>query len=97
MYRNKKLRESARGQECTMLGPYCTGGGEARNDVCWRHSNEQRHGKGTGIKANDLFGFYGCQNCEDWYSNSLAKPDAVYYFRDAWERSMIKVCELGVL
>ena len=96
-YRNPKLLKSAQGQNCTMFGPTCTGGGEARNDVCWRHSNEQKHGKATGIKAHDIFGFYGCANCEDWYSNEATKETAAEAFRLAWEASLIVACELGVL
>ena len=97
-YRNNKLRQSAQGQNCTMFGPTCTGGGEARNDVCWRHSNEQKHGKATGIKAHDIFGFYGCANCEDWYTgNTITKEQKKHYFRAANEQSLIVACELGVL
>lgn len=98
MYRNKALRESARGEACTMRGPTCTGGGD---DTCWRHSNEIRHGKGGGIKANDLFGFYGCQNCEWWYdgTNSLGVPieERRAAFREAWETSMIRAINKGAI
>lgn len=100
MYRNKKLRKSARGQDCTMFGPTCTGGGEARNDVCLRHSNRIEDGKGTGIKANDDRAFYGCQNCENWYSG-LTPMDHHLTTDEALDaaiaRTYLRATELGVM
>ncbi len=97
MHRNKKLRESANGAPCFMFGPACTGGGPERGDVCWRHSNEMRHGKSTGIKAHDLFGMYGCQSCENWFTNDLTREERVIAFEAAWHQSMIYAADLGVL
>ena len=91
----KKLRDSAaHAGDCMGQGPTCTGG--SRNDICWRHSNSQRHGKGMGVKAHDLFGFYGCQACEDFFVG-LSKVEAHGFFLAAWERSMILACEMGAI
>ena len=95
MMRSPKLRKSADGAPCCMRGPTCNGG---QGDVAWRHSNHARHGKGMGQKAHDLFGFYGCQPCEDWYAGAdLPKAEKLAAFLEAWERSMIYACETGAI
>lgn len=95
MHRNNRLKESAQHAPCLMNSPRCDGG---VTDVCWRHSNHLRHGKGRGIKAHDLFGAFGCQGCEDYYSGGdLPKEEKLAFFLEAWERSMIYACEKGIL
>lgn len=95
MYRNKKLTQSARNESCVSCGnPEC----------CWCHSDEMYHGQGKGIKAHDLFGFYGCKQCHDWYDGrSKGHPPSYQHeskkewFREQWEKSMIIACERGYL
>lgn len=97
IYRNKKLTDSARNHSCvSCMAP----------NAVWCHSNEYYHGKGRGLKAHDLFGFYGCQACHDWYDgrSSIAPPSASTYsgnkfawFREMWERSMITATEKGYI
>lgn len=97
-WRSKKLRESAKHESCVSCGA---------PDTCWCHSNEHFHGKGGAIKASDLFGFYGCLRCHDWYDSrsNIAPPSAVghgmdnkaTWFREMWERSMIIACEKGYI
>jgi hypothetical protein len=95
-WRSKKLTQSAKHESCVSCGaPEC----------CWCHSNEYLHGKGRGLKADDLFGFYGCMKCHDWYDgrSNIAPPSAhnfdnkFTWFREMWERSMIRACEKGYL
>lgn len=97
MYRNKKLRDSAKHESCVSCG---------KNDgtIVWAHSNTQRHGKGTGIKAHDIFGCYLCHNCHADYDKlselsfipkyGINKWD---WFIEKWERSMIIACNKGYL
>jgi len=59
-YRNKKITKSARGETCTLRLPGCDGGGET---TVWAHSNYSEDGKGKGVKADDIFGCYACDNC----------------------------------
>ena len=61
-YRNKKLLELVREFPCAMCG---------REDgtVCASHSNQQRDGKGTGIKANDYRIASLCYACHDMIDN----------------------------
>ena len=100
-YRNKKLTESARNESCVSCG---------NPNACWCHSNSIDHGKGRGTKSHDLFGFYGCLNCHDWYDGrSTIEPpsykgekhpwnDGKYdWFIEMWQRSLLIACERGYL
>jgi hypothetical protein len=97
-YRNAKLRESAKHESCVSCG---------RDDgtVVWAHSNQQRHGKGMGIKAHDLFGAYLCHDCHDLLDGRITGRTNLFkipidkdaWFREMWERSMITACEKGYL
>lgn len=96
VYRNKKLTDSARHESCVSCGnPEC----------CWCHSNQYLHGKGRSQKAHDVFGFYGCQKCHDWYDgrSNIAPPSAASHkdkfawFREMWEHSMVIAAEKGYL
>ncbi len=55
-----KLRESARGEECTLrIHPYCNGD-PATTVLCHLPS-----GSGWGQKSPDWFAVYGCSSCHD--------------------------------
>jgi hypothetical protein len=103
-YRNKKLTQSAKHESCVSCGnPECS----------WCHSNEYKHGKSRGMKAGDIFGFYGCTKCHDWYDGrSIIEPpsfrDSWWYdsdnmppkkqwFREMWERSILIASTKGYL
>ena len=93
--RSQAIRESARGQECTMQTPVCT---HDRATVVWAHSNMQLHGKGVGRKADDIFGCYACSACHDWYDSSFASRDEkerVFYA--AFSRSLRILIDSGVV
>ena len=95
MMRATELRKSARDKPCTLRIP-----GVCRNDTSttvWAHSNEIRHGKGTGNKAHDLFGCYACGPCHHWYdAGTASRAEKRARFRDAWEMSLIMACESGL-
>lgn len=64
--RPSKIRQSARGEDCTLRFPGCR---NDRDTVVWCHSNRLADGKGMGIKAADEAGCYGCATCHaylDW-------------------------------
>lgn len=84
------------------IAPACTfsipGVTHTRDEtLVWCHSNEERHGKGIGLKAHDFFGAIGCQACHDWYdieSRRNAQPagsylEAVQRVRDDEVRRMV--------
>ena len=95
MIRSQKLRDSARGEPCTMFAPGCTGGGA---DTVLCHSNMQVHGKSRGMKAHDIFSFYGCSNCNAWYDDSKAtREEKQAYLLPAMARSQIRFYEKELL
>ena len=56
--RSKKLREAARGEQCTLRLPGCDGGGET---AVLAHA--PFGGKGMGTKCNDTWSLVSCHNC----------------------------------
>ena len=95
-YRNKKLRDSAQGQDCQLRIPgVCNGNPET---VVWCHLNGQEYGKGMGHKSHDIFGFYGCSSCHDVYDGR--RQDAMALTEDAHAamlRSLRIAADMGVL
>lgn len=65
MYRNPKILALADGLPCQ----YCD-----RRDgtTVAAHSNQGRHGKGTGIKAHDCFVAYLCGPCHTFVDTSMS-------------------------
>jgi len=57
-----KIRESARGEHCTVRLPCCNSNTET---TVLAHINGIRFKHGTGKKVNDLLGAYCCSSCHD--------------------------------
>jgi hypothetical protein len=99
-YRNKKIRESARGKECLMKLPGCCGGTES---TIWSHYRGEAGGKGMGLKADDLCGAYACTHCDAVYDGQKPVPDglgltAVWLaWYDAHIRSLVILHSDGVI
>lgn len=94
-YRNKKLRDSAKYESCVSCGA-------DDSTIVWAHSNSSRHGKGMGIKAHDLFGAYLCHRCHADYDSGFYPEEYLEvgvngWFKEMWEKSMIRACEKGYL
>lgn len=73
------LRESVKDMSCQLNTPYCDGGGCV---AC--HSNESDHGKGTSIKADDIFIAAGCASCHavvDGREGKMDKHEREWYLR----------------
>ncbi|MGA9855318.1 MAG: nuclease domain-containing protein [Gammaproteobacteria bacterium] len=96
MIRSKAITQSAKGESCAVLSPYCN---HDRSTVVWAHSNLHIHGKGRGIKAHDLFGCYSCSTCHDWIdrrgSGEGEYRDA--YFHRAMAESIMRLIERGIV
>jgi hypothetical protein len=90
MYRNKKLRESAKHEACVSCGL-------DDGTIVWAHSNSLTHDKGTGIKAHDLFGAYLCHRCHADYDQKRLTVDDKEWFKIMWEKSMLVACRKGYL
>lgn len=81
--RSRKLLDSSRGQPCTLGFPGCYGGGET---TVAAHANMQLCGKGTGIKASDIYSVDSCGSCHDVLDgrtlrNILPEAREAYFWR----------------
>ena len=90
----QKLRDSARGEDCTLqIHPYCNSNPET-TVLCHLPS-----GSGMGQKSPDWFAVYGCSSCHDiidgrvtkdslWpYNIRMAERMALYH---TWNRMLEK-------
>lgn len=94
-YRNQAILDAANGEECTMGSPMCNG--DSRT-VSACHSDEQVHGKGRGIKAHDIFIFFGCSDCHRWYGSSeIPRSEKREAFHYAHARTIDRLIAKGVL
>lgn len=63
--RSSKVLRSAKGQPCAARFPgICNGNPET---TVWAHLNGHAFGKGMGIKAHDILGFWCCSDCHRYY------------------------------
>lgn len=88
---SKKIRESARGEDCTFRFPgICNFNPET---TVWCHIDTKY--KGMGIKSPDIHGAYGCSSC---HSNlDLHKVRNAEWVLDAMVESQMKLIEKGLL
>lgn len=70
-YRNKKIREAARGKECLMGLPGCLGIPEA---TIWSHYRGSAGGKAMSLKSDDLCGCFACTYCDAVYDGQRPRP-----------------------
>ena len=92
----QKLRDSARGEDCTLqIHPYCNGNPET-TVLCHLPS-----GSGMGQKSPDWYAAYGCSTCHDIIDGRFNNWDGVVYQADienakrmalfrTWERMIDK-------
>lgn len=87
-YRDKNLLAMAEKKQCLFRVPgVCFGNPET---TVAAHSNEGRHGKGKGIKAQDHYSAWACVNCHSWYDTSGASyEDKHEAFETAHRRQVI--------
>lgn len=86
--KTSKIRQSAKGEECTLRFEGCLYTTET-TVLC--HSNLLADGRGMGIKSPDLRAAYGCFHCHNILDGRSPRP---YYFT---EKEMLEKFELGVL
>ena len=101
-YRNKKILQAARGEECTINSPVCN---YDPSTVVACHSNSQEDGKGMGQKADDCFVAFGCSACHKWLDenvwynsdNRLDLMEKAEYFHRAMKKTLRRLLDMGVL
>jgi len=94
--RLKKIRDSARGQDCTVNGPTCNHNPET---VVFAHYGEPGE-KGMGLKPDDTSGAYACSDCHDWLDGrvyNIRTQDHQWYWFRAMRRTWKLLIENGVL
>lgn len=95
-HRSQWLRDSAREETlCSSCGRTF---GEGR--ICWAHSNELAHGRGSFHKAHDLMGAYLCAPCHDRVDGrigDMTKQQKRAMFVEAWAATMVRLIERGVI
>ena len=93
----QKLRDSARGEDCTLqIHPYCNGNPET-TVLCHLPS-----GSGMGQKSPDWFAVYACSSCHDVIDgrsrhNDIDNIDILYYGRQALFRTWDRMLEKGLI
>ena len=92
--RIKKIRDSARGQDCTVNTQFCSHNNET---TVLAHYGEPGE-KGVGIKADDTSGFYSCYDCHIAIDqHKLSSADEIWYCFRACRRTWKLLLEKGVL
>lgn len=96
--RSKKIRDSAKGESCTLRIPGICNGNPKTTVFAHLPGN-----KGTGTKNHDIFGVYSCSVCHDWMDNRIhAKGDAAFLnargeMLRALMETQLKLVEKGLL
>jgi hypothetical protein len=70
-----KVRQSARGEDCTLRFPGICNWNNETTVFC--HSNRSSDGKGMGMKAK--IGAYGCSACHDVLDGRAPRPPGMTY------------------
>ena len=94
--KHQKLRDSARGEECTLrIYPYCNGNPET---VVLCHLPS---GSGMGQKSPDWFAVYGCSSCHDIIDGRVYKgftnEEQEMFSTNALFRTWDRMIEKGVI
>ena len=83
-YRNKKILEAARGEDCTLCG---------KNDgtTVAAHSNLISDGKGVGKKSDDIYISFLCFHCHSGYdAHKITQEDFHIAMKRTWKILLTK-------
>ncbi|WP_271270507.1 DUF1364 domain-containing protein [Aliamphritea hakodatensis] len=97
MIRSKHLRESARGQECTLqIAGICNYQSET---TVLAHLPSESHG--MGLKADDISACFACSACHDVIDNRssirISNEDREFYMRRAQNRTLNIWVDMGLV
>lgn len=88
--RLKKIRDSARGQDCTIKSPWCLNGRDGNETVVFAHY-AMKADQALGMKADDSSGAYACAQCHDWLDGRYKPAPGEYPWAEKehyWFRGM---------
>ena len=94
--RSQKLRDSARGEECTFQIPGVCNGNPETTVLC--HLSDESHG--VSRKSDDIAVAYGCSNCHDALdgrTRSIYGDELEWYARRAMVRTWRRMIEKGLI
>lgn len=81
---NAAMRNACRGQQCYLMVPGVCLGAAGAATVVPCHSNSHEHGKGMGLKADDIYTVPGCMSCHAWLDQGPAPKQLK---RDTWDQA----------
>ena len=93
-YRNKKILEAARGEECTLNFDGCN---YDPATTVFAHLNESWAGKGMGQKADDCAGAFMCSACHAAYDANQIPLVAQWLVLRAYYRTVRKLLDVGAI
>jgi hypothetical protein len=100
MTRDQRIRDSARGEDCTVRLPGCP----RRPDMTiWSHHRGSAGGKGMGMKSSDRAGAYACTYCDAVYDGQhqrpagMTKAEVDLAWHEGHIRSLLKLEQKGLL
>ena len=97
MIKSKKIRDSAKGEECTLqIGGICDGDNDT---VVLCHFGV--HSGGSARLNGDLSAGYGCMKCHNCIDrreyHSVSEADREFYMRRSMVRTLTRLFEKGLL
>lgn len=90
--RSKKIRQSAKGENCTLRIPGICNGNPKTVVFCHAPSRY----KGTATKSDDFWGAYGCSHCHKEIDNAYT-DEAIYYWMPAIYETQKRLFEKGLI
>jgi len=90
---SKKIRNSARGEDCSMRLPGICNFNPESTSLC--HINTVF--KGTGMKSPDIFAFFGCSACHDAVDGRSNNPVDPQDILNAMVETQMKLFEKGLI
>ncbi len=90
---NKKLRNSARGQSCTLRIPSVCNHNPETVVLC--HVSTKRS-SGMGAKNHDDFAFFGCSACHTYQEAHRSEPEMAQYTLEAMDETNQIWHEMGL-
>lgn len=88
MYRDSDLLKLAQGEPCLLeIHPKCMG--EEGSTTVAAHSNQMKHGKGKGIKADDCYSVWACHRCHAMFDQGkMNQEDLIAAFELAFQKQL---------
>lgn len=92
--RSKALRDSAKGEDCTLNIAGVCSYDSATTVLC----HLPGEGKGTAYKVDDFYAVFGCEACHRWLDGYQGtEEERLFYTIRAWRRTIRRWVEMGLI